>query len=84
MKKSAQEAGKLIKADGRRENLVSIEALRKRGAKIHPLPKEAEAEWDRLVEETWPKIRGSVVPADIYDQVMAELKTFRDKQGAAK
>ena len=84
VKKSAQEAGKLIKADGRRENLESIEALRKRGAKIHPLPKDVEAEWDRLVEETWPKIRGSVVPADIYDQVMSELKTFRDKQGAAK
>jgi len=84
VKKSAQEAGKLIKADGRRENAESIEALRKRGAKIHSLPKDAEAEWDRLVEETWPKIRGTVVPADIYDQVMTDLKDFRAKQGAAK
>src|SRR5262245_23032004 len=84
VKKSAQEAGKLIKADGRRENAESIEALRKRGAKIHPLPKDVEAEWDRLVEETWPKIRGAVVPADIYDQVMTDLKEFRAKQGAAK
>src|SRR6266545_3793526 len=31
MRKSAVEAGKLIKADGRRENVESIEALRKRG-----------------------------------------------------
>jgi len=84
VRKAAQDAGKLIKADGRRENAESIEALRKRGAKIHPLPKEVEAEWDRLVEETWPKIRGSVVPADIYDQVMTDLKDFRAKQGAAK
>lgn len=84
VKKSALEAGKLIKADGRRENAESIEALRKRGAKIHPLPKEVDAEWDRLVQETWPKIRGAVVPADIYDQVMSDLKEFRAKQGAAK
>ncbi len=84
VKKSALEAGKLIKADGRRENTESIEALRKRGAKINPLPKETEAEWDKLVQETWPKIRGSVVPDDIYDQVMSDLKDFRAKQGAAK
>jgi len=84
VRKSAKEAGKLIKADGRRENAESIEALRKRGAKIHPLPKDVEAEWDRLVEDTWPKIRGTVVPADIYDLVVAELKTFRATQGAAK
>jgi len=84
VKKSALEAGKLIKADGRRENVESIEALRQRGAKIHPLPPEVEAEWDRLVAETWPKLRGTVVPADIFDEVMAGLKEFRAKQGAAK
>jgi len=84
VKKSALEAGKLIKADGRRENTESIEALRKRGAKIHPLPKDAEAQWDQIVEAAWPKIRGTVVPADIYDQVMAELKNFRATHGATK
>ncbi|HEX5221237.1 MAG TPA: TRAP transporter substrate-binding protein DctP [Verrucomicrobiae bacterium] len=84
VKKSAIEAGKLIKADGRRENAESIEALRKRGTKIHPLPKETEAEWDKIVTEAYPKIRGPVVPADIFDLVMSELKNFRAKQGAAK
>ena len=84
VKKSALEAGKLIKADGRRENAESIEALRKRGAKIHPLPKETEAEWDRIVNDAYAKIRGTVVPADIFDLVQTELKNFRAKQGAAK
>lgn len=84
VRKSAQEAGKLIKADGRRENVESIEALRKRGAIIHPLPPAEDAEWDRVVEAAWPKIRGKVVPADIYDLVMSELKNFRASQGAAK
>jgi TRAP-type C4-dicarboxylate transport system substrate-binding protein len=84
VKKSALEAGKLIKADGRRENAESIEALRKRGAKIHPLPRATEAEWDKIVTEAYSKIRGPVVPADIFDLVMTELKDFRAKQGAAK
>ena len=84
VKKSALEAGKLIKADGRRENVESIEALRKRGTKIHPLPKDVEAEWDKIVNEAYPKIRGAVVPADIFDLVMSELKSFRATQGAGK
>jgi hypothetical protein len=36
------------------------------------------------VEQAWPKIRGTVVPADIYDEVMSGLKTFRATQGAVK
>jgi len=84
VRKSALEAGKLIKADGRRENLESIEALRKRGTIIHPLPPEIDAEWDRVVEKAWPEIRGTVVPADIYDEVMSQLKIFRATQGAGK
>jgi TRAP-type transport system periplasmic protein len=85
LRKSAQQAGKLIKADGRRENVESIEALRKRGLKIHSLTPEIEADWDRTVEKAWPKIRGTVVPRDIYDEVMSDLKKFRAaKEGAAK
>jgi len=84
LRKSAKEAGRLIKADGRRENVESIEALRKRGAKIHALTPEIDAEWNQVVEQAWPQIRGTVVPADIYDEVMSGLKTFRATQGAAK
>jgi len=75
--KSAREAGKLIKADGRRENVESIEAMRKRGLKIHALTPEINAEWDRTAEQAWPKIRGTVVPADIFDEVISQLKNYR-------
>jgi hypothetical protein len=85
MLKSAREAGKLIKADGRRENVESIEALKKRGLKVHAVTPEIDAEWDRTVEKAWTKIRGEVVPADIYDEVMSGLKSFRaSKSGAGK
>ncbi len=77
MRKSAREAGKLIKADGRRENVESIEAMRKRGLTIHALTPELDAEWTQTVAKAYPKIRGAAVPEDIYDAVMADLKTFR-------
>jgi len=74
---SARETGKLIKADGRRENLESIEAMRKRGLKVHTLTPELDSEWDQVVATSYPKVRGTAVPADIYDEVVSELKTFR-------
>jgi len=77
LRKSAREAGKLIKADGRRENIESIEAMRKRGVQVHTLTPALDAEWDQTVAKAYPKVRGIAVPPDIYDEVVSQLKTFR-------
>lgn len=83
--KAAKEAGERIKADGRREGSESIEAMKKRGLVVHSLTPEANAEWDKTVNEAYPKIRGTVIPADIFDEVQKDLKEFRSKQeGAGK
>lgn len=84
LRKTALEAGKLIKADGRRESTESIEAMRKRGLKIHTLTPELDAEWDQTVAKSYPKVRGGAVPADIYDEVVNQLKTFRATHEGAK
>lgn len=77
MRKAAAEAGKLIKADGRREGVESVEAMRKRGLKVHAVTPDMEAKWKQVAESTYPKIRGGTVPADIFDEVLNQLKTFR-------
>ena len=82
--KSALETGKLIKADGRRENVESISAMVKRGLKVHTLTPEMDAEWEREVEKAYAKVRGIAVPADIYDDVTNQLQTFRAAQPAIK
>jgi len=84
LRKSALEAGKLIKADSRRENLESIEVMRKRGLKIHTLTPEVDSRWDEIVAKAYPKVRGTAVPEDIYDEVISQLKTYRAAHGAAK
>ena len=40
---------------------------------VHADP-QAVAQWRQLAEGIWPKLRGSVVPADLFDQV----KRLRD------
>jgi len=77
LRKAATEAGKLIKADGRRESVESIEAMRKRGLRVHAVAPEVEAEWRREVEAAYPKIRGVIVPGDIFDEVVNQLKAYR-------
>jgi TRAP-type C4-dicarboxylate transport system substrate-binding protein len=84
VRKAATETGALLKADGRRESAESIQAMRKRGLQVHAVTAEGEAEWRREVEAAYPKIRGEVVPADIFDQVVGELKAFRAAKGEGK
>jgi TRAP-type C4-dicarboxylate transport system substrate-binding protein len=77
LRQAATETGKLIKTDGRRESVESVEAMRKRGLKVHPVTLEIEAEWRREVEAAYPKIRGGIVPGDIFDEVVRHLKAYR-------
>jgi len=77
LRKAATEAGRLIKADGRRESVESIEAMRKRGLRVHAVTPEVEAEWRREVEAAYPKIRGVIVPGDIFDEVVSQLRAYR-------
>jgi TRAP-type C4-dicarboxylate transport system substrate-binding protein len=82
--KTALETGKHIKADGRRENFESIEAMRKRGLTVRTLTPELDAEWNQMVAKAYPKVRGTAVPADIYDEVVSQLINFRAAHEGAK
>ena len=84
LRKTALEAGKQIKADSRRENLESVEVMRKRGLKVHTLTPEVDAQWDQVVAKAHPKVRGTAVPADIYDEVVSQLKSFRAAREGVK
>lgn len=84
LREAARETGKLMKADGRRESAESVEAMRKRGLTVHAITADVEAEWRRVVEATYPKIRGVIVPAEIFDEVVARLNAYRAAREGAK
>lgn len=84
LRKAATETGKLMKADGRRESVESVEAMRKRGLRVHAVTPEVEAEWRREVEAAYPKIRGVIVPGDIFDEVVKHLKAYRAARAGDK
>jgi TRAP-type C4-dicarboxylate transport system substrate-binding protein len=80
-RKAAEEAGKQMRARGRQEAEESVQTMVKRGLKVHKAGPEVEAEWRRLAEDVYPKIRGNMVPADMFDKVQPLLADHRAAKG---
>jgi TRAP-type C4-dicarboxylate transport system substrate-binding protein len=83
MMKAAAEAGEQIKAKSRAESNQAVETMRKRGLTVHAATPEVEAAWRKAAEEVYPKIRGAIVPAEMFDEVIRMLQEFR-KNTASK
>jgi len=81
MMKAAAEAGEAITKRSRTESQEAVEAMQKRGLKVQKLTPQAEGEWRKLAEEVNPKIRGMLVPADLFDEVQGILKEYRAANG---
>ncbi len=75
--KAAAEAGVKMQARLREENAESVEAMKKRGLIVHEATPEIEKIWRESAEKFYPRIRGSVVPADMFDEIQALLKQYR-------
>jgi len=73
---AADATGEKIRARGRAEDEEAVRVMQQRGLHVQSVPPEARAEWNRLVSEVYPQLRGTKVPADIFDEVMASLATF--------
>lgn len=77
MRAAAETAGDAIRTQARKEMTEAVEAMKKRGLIVHELTPEAEAAWRNLAESVYPKIRGTLVPADMFDEVQQLLKEYR-------
>jgi TRAP-type C4-dicarboxylate transport system substrate-binding protein len=82
MLKIAAEIGREVKAAGRAESESSVAAMVKRGLIVQKVSPEVEAEWRSTVEPLNDRIRGKVVPAEMYDEAQRLLREFRAVQGA--
>ncbi|MBN2319271.1 MAG: TRAP transporter substrate-binding protein DctP [Acidobacteria bacterium] len=77
---AAAGAGEKIRASARLEDEESIAAMQKKGLVVHPVSPEVEKEWLELNDIIYPKIRGNIVPADIFDEVQRLVAEYRAKE----
>jgi hypothetical protein len=51
--------------------------MKKRGLTVTKPNDEQMNEWNALAERLYPKVRGRMVPAETFDDVVAHLKAYR-------
>jgi TRAP-type C4-dicarboxylate transport system substrate-binding protein len=78
---AAQKAGGDLRAHRARQDEESIRAMQARGLVVLPLTPEVEQAWQAVAEQAWPKVRGSMVPAETFDRVKATLDAYRSGKG---
>lgn len=78
--RAAAEQGREIKRRNRVESDQAVAAMKKRGLVVHPLTPELEAAWRRETEAIYPRLRGKLVPADLFDEVRRLLQERRARR----
>jgi cation transport ATPase len=74
MLQSARTAGVALRDEIRKSEAGSIPLMQQFGLNVVHGDAQAVAEWRQLAEGIWPKLRGPVVPVDLFD----EVKRLRD------
>jgi TRAP-type C4-dicarboxylate transport system substrate-binding protein len=78
MTSAAADAGKQIQDASRRESDEAVDTMKKKwGLTVHPLSPDLEQQWRTFAEGIYPKIRGTMVPADVFDQARQLVAEYR-------
>jgi TRAP-type C4-dicarboxylate transport system substrate-binding protein len=85
MKQEAQDAAAKMEAASYAEDADAVAAMQKRGMKIYPMSPKLEAEWDQFAHDAlWPKIRGSIIDAESFDEAQRLTLEYRKQAGGLK
>ncbi len=77
---ASDKAGAQIRTKARQEVEEAVDAMKKRGLMVNKPNAAQMKEWNDLAEKLYPRIRGTMVPIETFDEVMAHLKTYRAGQ----
>jgi TRAP-type C4-dicarboxylate transport system substrate-binding protein len=81
VRSASEKAGVQIRAKARQEVEEAVDAMKKRGLTVNRPTPEQMREWNEFAEKLYPRIRGTMVPAETFDEVLSHLKDFRAGKG---
>jgi len=81
LRASGDKAGQQMRAKARQEVDEAVAAMKKRGLTVNTPNAEQMREWTELADKLYPRIRGSMVPAETFDEVFMHLKAYRAARG---
>jgi TRAP-type C4-dicarboxylate transport system substrate-binding protein len=77
----ARQVGEDLRKDTRRQEQLSLEAMKKRGLEIVSVDDDAVAEWHQTAEKAYPQVREKLVPPEMFDRVKRLRDEFRATRG---
>ncbi|MGQ9635309.1 MAG: TRAP transporter substrate-binding protein [Bryobacteraceae bacterium] len=80
--RAARAASEKARAEIRKLGEDAIGEMQKRGLNVVKLDAAARADWQREAESAYPKLRGRVIPEDLFDEVVRLRNEYRAKKKA--
>ncbi len=77
LKVAAVTSGAQMRSRARAEVDEAVAAMQKRGLQVTKLTPDLESEWRRFAESVYPRIRGTLVSAETFDEVTRLLRDYR-------
>lgn len=81
VKEAGARAGEKMRAQARKEVDEAVDAMKKRGLIVTKPNAEQMKAWRKLADDLHPRIRGRLVPADTFDEVVRHLEAYRAGKG---
>jgi len=81
---AAREAGVLMREGIRKMGEEAIATMQKRKLQVVHADPDVLAEWRREAERLYPKVRGSMIPADLFDEVRKLRDEYRSRSAGAR
>jgi len=81
LRAAGDRAGQQMRTKARQEVDDAVAAMKKRGLSVNTPNAEQMREWTDLAERLYPRIRGTMVPAETFDEVFLHLKAYRASRG---
>jgi TRAP-type C4-dicarboxylate transport system substrate-binding protein len=74
---AARAGAEKLRAHRALQDAESIRAMQARGLTVQAMTPEIEHVWGEVARAAWPQVRGSMVPAELFDKVRASLDAYR-------
>jgi len=76
--KIAADTGNRMREASRQENEQAVAVMQaKSGLQVHAVSAALEAEWRQFAEAIYPRLRGSMVPAEMFDRARQRVAEYR-------
>jgi TRAP-type transport system periplasmic protein len=76
----ARDSGARLQDEIRKSGERDVDAMRKRGLNVVAVDARARAQWKQTAESLYPRIRGSIVPAEAFDEAMRYRDEYRNRR----